>query len=132
MDIDDVEKELGFRPKHQLATLTGFIRVYNKYSEKWDGGAINMRPHNAGKIIGLLLEGLSETDVEKLRQRDEDYSLLRVRVKASEGKEVEAVAFYSEKTSQCRPSVAYLDRVVNIVRKIGDKPLLANVLETVK
>jgi len=130
MDIDDVERRLGYRPAHQIATLSGFMRVYNKYSDRWQGCVVNLQPDRRAKVIGLLLEGLGEGDVEKLRQRDLEYSLLPVRVVLADGREVEAAALHSTKVKVCRPSPQYQEMIVRVAKKIGDGRLLANVLET--
>jgi Gamma-glutamyl cyclotransferase, AIG2-like len=51
-----------FRP----ARLPGWRRIWNAYSEDWNGGVLNVEPHPDASVVGVLVEGVDESDLARL------------------------------------------------------------------
>ena len=55
-----------FRP----ARLPGWRRVWNAYRSEWLGGVLNVEPHAASSVVGVLIEGLGEGDLARLDSQE--------------------------------------------------------------
>ncbi len=55
-----------FRP----ARLPGWRRVWNAYRSEWQGGVLNVEPHAAVSVVGVLVEGLGEVDLARLDSQE--------------------------------------------------------------
>jgi len=53
---------LTFRP----ARLPGWRRIWNVFRPEWNGGVLNLEPSSADIVVGMLIEGLGELDVQVL------------------------------------------------------------------
>ena len=53
---------LAFRP----ARLPGWRRIWNVFATEWQGGVLNIEPWPAGVVVGILIEGLADEDVQVL------------------------------------------------------------------
>jgi gamma-glutamylcyclotransferase len=53
---------LTFRP----ARLPGWRRIWNVFRPEWSGGVLNLEPSPADVVVGMLIEGLGELDIQVL------------------------------------------------------------------
>jgi len=50
----------------RAARLPGWRRIWNVFSPEWNGGVLNLEPSPADVVVGMLIEGLSESDFKLL------------------------------------------------------------------
>jgi len=53
---------LALRP----ARLPGWRRIWNVYRSEWGGGILNLEPSPGDVVVGILIEGLEEEDLQRL------------------------------------------------------------------
>jgi gamma-glutamylcyclotransferase len=57
---------LVFRP----ARLPGWRRIWNVFRPEWGGGVLNVEPSPGDVVVGMLVEGLEERDLDALDARE--------------------------------------------------------------
>jgi hypothetical protein len=55
-------RALAFRP----ARLPGWRRIWNVFRSEWNGGILNIEPSPGAVVVGMLVEGLEEADLQRL------------------------------------------------------------------
>lgn len=69
MAIEGLASALGPRADAltlRPARLPGWRRIWNVYRQEWNGGVLNLEPSPGDVVVGMLVEGLSEGDFQKL------------------------------------------------------------------
>jgi gamma-glutamylcyclotransferase (GGCT)/AIG2-like uncharacterized protein YtfP len=69
MSLEGLRESLGpqadgltLRP----ARLPGWRRIWNVFRSEWQGAVLNIEPSPAGLVVGVVVEGLQETDLQLL------------------------------------------------------------------
>jgi hypothetical protein len=60
--IGDRADALTLRP----ARLHGWRRIWNVFRPEWNGAVLNLEPYPPGSVVGMLVEGLSAAEWERL------------------------------------------------------------------
>jgi gamma-glutamylcyclotransferase len=69
MTAEGLREALGVRADgltFRAARLPGWRRIWNVFRPEWQGGVLNIEPSPADVVVGMLVEGLGERDVELL------------------------------------------------------------------
>jgi hypothetical protein len=69
MTVEGLREALGVRADgltFRAARLPGWRRIWNVFRPEWQGGVLNIEPSPADVVVGMLVEGLGERDVELL------------------------------------------------------------------
>ena len=69
MTAEGLREVLGVRADgltFRAARLPGWRRIWNVFRPEWQGGVLNIEPSPADVVVGMLVEGLGERDVELL------------------------------------------------------------------
>src|SRR5512139_4337941 len=69
MTVEGLREALGARADgltFRAARLPGWRRIWNVFRPEWQGGVLNIEPSPADVVVGMLVEGLEERDLELL------------------------------------------------------------------
>jgi gamma-glutamylcyclotransferase len=69
MTVEGLREALGVRADgltFRAARLPGWRRIWNVFRPEWQGGVLNIEPSPADVVVGMLVEGLGERDLELL------------------------------------------------------------------
>jgi len=69
MTAEGLREALGVRADgltFRAARLPGWRRIWNVFRPEWQGGVLNIEPSPADVVVGMLVEGLGERDLELL------------------------------------------------------------------
>jgi hypothetical protein len=105
----------------RIAHLTGWRRVWNVYREEWDGGVLNLEPHAAAHVVGVLIEGLDEADFLRLDPQESSHLPRETVYVSLDGGEPVAAQLYRRRRGnhEGRPSARYLAAVLDRARAAG-------------
>jgi hypothetical protein len=73
MTVEGLRDVLGPRAEtltFRAARLPGWRRIWNVFRPEWNGGVLNVEPSPADVVVGMLIEGLSEPDFERLDRQE--------------------------------------------------------------
>jgi hypothetical protein len=106
-----------FRP----ARLPGWRRVWNTYREEWRGGVLNVEPHAAANVVGVLVEGVEESDLARLDSQESTHLPREtVYVEPLDGEPVPAQLYWRRRGNHNgRPSPRYRAIVLERAREAG-------------
>jgi hypothetical protein len=69
MALEGLRESLGARADGltlRPARLPGWRRIWNVFRPEWQGAVLNIEPSPADLVVGVLVEGLEETDLQLL------------------------------------------------------------------
>jgi len=69
MAVEGLREALGSRADAltlRPARLPGWRRIWNVFRNEWQGGVLNIEPCAAGVVVGILVEGLGDKDLQIL------------------------------------------------------------------
>ena len=69
MAAEGLREALGARADALVlrpARLPGWRRIWNVYRAEWGGGVLNLEPSAGDVVVGMLVEGLEEADLQRL------------------------------------------------------------------
>ena len=73
MSADGLRDALGERADAltlRPARLPGWRRIWNVFRPEWNGGVLNLEPSPADVVVGILVEGLTEEDLQLLDSKE--------------------------------------------------------------
>ena len=73
MSLEGLREALGPRADGltlRPARLPGWRRIWNVFRSEWQGGVLNIEPSPAGLVVGVLVEGLGEADLQVLDEQE--------------------------------------------------------------
>jgi cation transport regulator ChaC len=116
---------LSFRP----ARLAGWRRIWNAYRDEWGGGVLNLERNPSGEVWGVLVDGLTETDMSHLDAQESTHLPREsVYVETETGAHVAAEIYWLRRgASNAAPSPRYQAVVLARAREAG-----ATVLEDLR
>lgn len=105
----------------RTARLTGWRRVWNVYREEWNGGVLNLEPHDAAHVVGVLIEGLAEADLLRLDPQESTHLPRETVYVSPNGDDPVAAQLYRRRRGnhEGRPSSRYLAAVLDRARAAG-------------
>ncbi len=108
------DKAAGLR--YRVAVLRGWRRIWNAYREEWGGGVLNVEPHQAALVVGVVISGLEEDDFALLDLQEATHLPRRVVYVACEGEEaVPAQMYFRQRANHTgKPSDRY--RAILLIR----------------
>jgi len=103
------------------ARLRGWRRIWNTYREEWNGGVLNVEPHDAGQVVGVLVDGLEEDDLALLDLQEVTHLPRRQVYVACEGEEAVSAQIYCRQRGnhEGKPSARYRAIVLLRARDAG-------------
>jgi hypothetical protein len=106
-----------FRP----ARLQGWRRIWNTYRREWLGGVLNVEPHAASSVVGVLIEGLDESDLARLDSQEATHVPREtVYVEPLDGEPVPAQLYWRRRGNHNgQPSPRYRATVLARAREAG-------------
>lgn len=115
--LGDRVEAFRFRP----ARLPGWRRVWNAYREEWRGGVLNVEPHPASSVVGVLVEGVDESDLARLDSQEATHLPREtVYVEPLEGDSVPAQLYWRRRGNHNgKPSARYRAIVLERAREAG-------------
>lgn len=124
MTAQGLREALGHRAAevtYRVARLPGWRRIFNAYREEWGGGVLNLERSSHGVVVGVLIEGLSEEDFQRLdRQESSHLPRESVYVEPEEGEGVPAQLYCRRQGNHTgRPSGRYVAVVLERAREAG-------------
>ncbi len=121
--------EVDRRLRIRVAELPGFRRIYNRSEESQGGAVLNLDFDKVSSVVGVLFMDLTHQELGML---DASYPghLPRKQVEVLvEGDKVPATVYLAKEVdSAAAVAEAYEERVLELVRRLGD-PILASFLE---
>lgn len=121
--------EIDRRLRIHVAELPGFRRSYNKHDPAHGGAVLNLVFDKESSVVGVLFMDLT---TQELGMLDSSYlgHLPRKPVEVLlEGDKVPATVYLAKEVDEAaQVSAAYEERVLEMVRRLGD-PILANFLQ---
>jgi gamma-glutamyl AIG2-like cyclotransferase len=104
-----------------IARLTGWRRVWNVYREEWDGGVLNLEPHEGAHVVGVVIEGLDEADFARLDPQEATHLPRETVYVEPAGREPVSAQLYRRRRGnhEGRPSSRYLATVFERARVAG-------------
>src|SRR6185436_1298030 len=73
MSVEGLRDALGERADTltlRPARLPGWRRIWNVFRPEWNGGVLNLEPSPNDVVVGILVEGLTEEDLQLLDWKD--------------------------------------------------------------
>jgi hypothetical protein len=73
MSVDGLRDALGERADAltlRPARLPGWRRIWNVFRPEWNGGVLNLEPSPNDVVVGILVEGLTEEDLQLLDSKE--------------------------------------------------------------
>src|SRR5262245_52126980 len=73
MAIEGLREAIGDRADAvtiRPARLPGWRRIWNVFRVEWNGGVLNLEPSPNDVVVGMLVEGLSEEDIQVLDSKE--------------------------------------------------------------
>jgi Gamma-glutamyl cyclotransferase, AIG2-like len=107
------------------ARLRGWRRIWNAYSEAWSGGVLNIEPHDAAQVVGVLVGGLEEGDFALLDLQEATHLPRRQVYVACEDEEAVPAQIYCRQRGnhEGKPSERYRAIVLLRARDAGSAVL---------
>lgn len=103
------------------ACLRGWRRIWNTYREDWDGGVLNIEPHDGSQVVGVLVGGFEEDDFAALDRLEDTHLPRRQVYVACEGDEAVPAQIYCrpQGNHEGQPSARYRAVVLLRAREAG-------------
>jgi gamma-glutamylcyclotransferase len=73
MSVEGLRDALGERADAltlRPARLPGWRRIWNVFRPEWNGGVLNLEPSPNDVVVGILVEGLTEDDIQLLDSKE--------------------------------------------------------------
>ena len=73
MSVEGLHDALGERADVvtlRPARLPGWRRIWNVFRPEWNGGVLNLEPSPSDVVVGMLVEGLTEDDIQLLDSKE--------------------------------------------------------------
>jgi hypothetical protein len=115
--LGDRVEAFRFRP----ARLPGWRRIWNTYREEWLGGVLNVEHHPASSVVGVLVEGVDESDLARLDSQEATHLPREtVYVEPLGGEPVPAQLYWRRRGNHNgKPSARYRAIVLERAREAG-------------
>jgi hypothetical protein len=115
--LGDRADELTFK----VASLRGWRRVWNAYSDEWGGGVLNVEPNAGSEVVGVVIGGLAEDDFTLLDLQESTHLPRRLVYVACEGEEAVPAQVYCRQRGnhEGKPSERYRAVVLLRARDAG-------------
>ncbi len=103
------------------ARLPGWRRIWNVYRAEWGGGILNLEPSPGDVVVGMLIEGLEEADLQRLDAQESTHLPREtVYVEPFVGEVVQAHVYRRRKGSHAgKPSARYRTVVLERAYRAG-------------